>query len=146
MRYNVVNSFLSSVRTCQTEPDVGQTTASAQSIKAITTYVRSNLNLPDIYIPATLLCIYVCVYIYKVRSFELTSGKIVKKKREEKRREMGLLSFSPATMIILRIPDISLIDFFYCPVRSTSNFVLAGRRSQSYLKLLRASRTTATTS
>lgn len=91
MRYNVVNSFLSSVRTCQTEPDVGQTTASAQSIKAITTYVRSNLNLPDIYIRATLfVCVY--IYIYKVRSFELTSGKIVKKRRRKKRkeREMGL--------------------------------------------------------
>lgn len=99
MRYNVVNSFLSSVRTCQTEPDVGQTTASAQSIKAITTYARSNLNLPDIYIRATStfarVCVYVYIYIYKVRSFELTSGKIVKKKKEEKEkrkreREMGL--------------------------------------------------------
>lgn len=97
MRYNVVNSFLSSVRTCQTEPDVGQTTASAQSIKAITTYARSNLNLPDIYIRATSTFARVCVYvyIYKVRSFELTSGKIVKKKKEEKEkrkreREMGL--------------------------------------------------------
>lgn len=35
------------------------------------------------------------MYMYKVRSFELTSGKIVKKKKEEKEkrkreREMGL--------------------------------------------------------
>lgn len=110
------------------------------------TYARTLIFLISIFPRHCCVCMCVRVYIYKVRSFELTSGKIVKKKREEKRREMGLLSFSPATMIILRIPDISLIDFFYCPVRSTSNFVLAGRRSQSYLKLLRASRTTATTS
>lgn len=45
----VVNSFLSSVRTCQTEPDVGQTTASAQSIKAITTYARTLILLISIF-------------------------------------------------------------------------------------------------
>ena len=120
------------------------------------TYARTLIFLISIFARHLRLreCAY--MYMYKVRSFELTSGKIVKKKKEEKekrKRERDgikaakrLLSFSPATMIILRIPDISLIDFFYCPVWSTSNFVLAGRRSQSYLKLLRASRTTATTS
>lgn len=41
----IVNSSLSSVCTCQTEPDVGQTSASVQSIKGIATYARA---LPDL--------------------------------------------------------------------------------------------------